>query len=124
MNKKNNVAPTKSDYFSDDEHLALNQAFVELEYFGLNFTYSIIPRDPVTGFSDYKELANLNDDNSILAILAITRKIKIENEKTLIPILIVEEKYKHKDEGKKRAITLKQNVYRVPMIEYKNDTSI
>lgn len=124
MNKKNNVAPTKSDYFTDDEHLALNQAFIELEDFGLNFTYSIIPRDPVTGFSDYKELANLNDDNSILAILAITRKIKIENEKTLIPILIVEEKYKHKDEGKKRAITLKQNVYRVPMIEYKNDSSI
>jgi hypothetical protein len=124
MNTEIVTSPTKSDYFSDDQHLALNQAFIELEDFGLHFTYSIIPRDPVTGFKDYIELMNLNDDESIRAILAIQRSTKVENEKTLIPILIMEEKYKQKDEGQKRATTLKHDVYRVPTIEYKNDPNI
>lgn len=120
--KKDLTALQQSKFLTDEEHLALKQAFIDLEDFGLEFSYSIIEKDPITGFKGYHELERFSDDESVKAVLGIQRKFKVGNERTLIPILIVEEKIKYKEEGAKRNSTLIQYAYRVPAIEYISDS--
>lgn len=112
MNLKNQIL--KSDFFKEQEHWALNQAFIDLSDLGLDFDYTIIKNDPILGFKDFPEFKKLSDDKTIKAILGIKRKNTIEKENTFIPILIVDEEVSKKNKQFK-------TYYKVPYIEYKNN---
>lgn len=116
-----NIPILQSDYFSDKEHLALNQVFSDLEYLQLEFNYSLIKNDIILGFEGFPEFEKLSQDKQIKAILGIKRKNPIEKENTFLPIFIVEENFKQKDETTKKYVNLTRTVYKVPLIEYKNN---
>lgn len=116
MNLNNQIL--QSEFFKDEEHWALNQAFVDLYDLGLDFDYTIVKNDLILGFKGFPEFEKISDDKSIKAILGIKRKNTIEKENTFIPIFIVDEEFKKK--GSKNNKETK-TYYKVPSIEYKNN---